>query len=256
MGGVAGNQDWMDEIKKKLVWLALIFPGFLTVTVIGSIVDLGETGEFSLTFYALALTFVDATLAFLLTALLIGALKLCCVTLSEPAKVIAFFIVLLAIAVVLGVAMGISAERGTLYAWVRNVPLVNVLNKRSQARPLIFVLRKNSGGELDLPGDVADARPQNKVSDAWLRVYLDGNIVYEGWPEFYDAKPTELYLSPACTITENANGNAVGVKVPGPGVFIPESQMKRAILVDKTSSPCWHLYFTPSQQPTASTNKP
>lgn len=223
----------------------------MTVTVIGSIVDIGETDEFSLTFYALALTFVDAVLAFLLTALVVGILKVCGIALRDIGRIIVFFAVLLVVAVALGVVMGISAERGTLYAWVRKIPLVNVLNKRSRARPLIFVLRKNSSGELNLPGDVADARPQNKVNNAWLRVYLDQTVIYEGWPEFYDARPTELYLSPACTVSEKASESAVAVKVPGPGAFIPKSQIKRAILVDQTSSPCWHLYFDQLQQPLA-----
>lgn len=238
----------MDDINKKLIWLVIIFPGFLSVTIIGSIVDIGDAGEFNLTFYALALTFVDAIFCFLILGVVVGLLRLLGISLREPSKIALFITAMLAVSVIVGLLMGIAAERGSFYSLVRQIPFVDVLNKRSQARPLIFLLRKNSGGDLNVPGDVGDGRPAGKVGEAYLRVYLDNDVIYEGWPEFYDAKPTELYLSPACTVTEHKGENATAVKVPGPGAFIPESEMKRAILVDRDSSPCWHLYFAGAAQ--------
>ena len=238
----------MDDVKKKLIWLVIIFPGFLSVTIIGSIVDIGDAGEFNLTFYALALTFVDAIFCFLILGAVVGILKLLGLSLQEPSQIALFITAMLAVSVVVGLLIGVAAERGAFYSLVRQIPFVDVLNKRSQARPLIFLLRKNSGGDLDVPGDVGDGRPTGKVGEAYLRVYLDNDVIYEGWPEFYDAKPTELYLSPACMVNENKGGAATATRVPGPGAFIPESQLRRAIFVDRESSPCWHLYFPGAAQ--------
>jgi len=236
----------MDDLQKKLTWLLVIFPGFVTVTVIGSIVDLGDVGDLSLTFYSLALTFVDVVIAVLMTAALVGILAAFGVSLQHSGKMLILLAATLVVSIVVGVVLGIASERGTFYEWLRKIPYVDVLNKRSQARPLIFLLRRNSGGLLDIEGD---GRPGKKVGEAYLRVYLDGGVIYEGWPEFYDAKPTEIYLSPGCKIVEQDGRETKASQIEGPGVIIPESQIKHAILLERNASPCWHLYFPETSKP-------
>lgn len=236
----------MEEFQKKFIWLVFILPGFLTVTVIGAIADLGDAGEFSLTLYSLALTFVDVAIAVLISAAIVGLLALVGVALEQVGRLLIFVAVTLVISVVIGLVVGIASEQGTVYATLRQIPFFEVLNKRSQARPLIFLLRQNTGGQLDIEGD---GRPRDKVGEAYLRVYLDDDVIYEGWPEFYDSKPTEIYLSPACRMSEDAAGAATARKIPGPGAVIPESQVKHAILLERDASPCWHLYFPEGAKP-------
>ena len=229
----------MEEIGKKLIWFAVLLPGFVTVTIIGAIVDLGDVGEFSLTFYAAALTLLNDIIGFLIALFIVFLLGLMAVRLAFVGSFIIFAIVTLIISVGTGVFLGVALEKGTFFEAVRKIPVLDVLNKRSHARPLIFLLRQNTGGQLDIEGD---ARPQDKVGEAYLRVYLDDDVIYEGWPEFYDSKSTEVYLSPACKIVEDDKGDKA-TKIPGPGAIIPESEIKRAIFFDRTSSPCYRQYF-------------
>jgi hypothetical protein len=57
-----------------------------------------------------------------------------------------------------------------------------------------FLLSQNTSGRLN------DARPTEKVAEAWIMVRLEDGQRYEGWPEFYSLGPdqSEIYLSPAC----------------------------------------------------------
>jgi len=234
----------MDEIGKKLLWLLIIFPGFLTVAIVSAIVDLGDIGEFSFLFYSLALTLFNVALALTLSLIVVFTLRYAGYTLSLAGQLAVFASLTLVIAVCAGIWIGIGLERGTFFQWVRQVPVVNVLNKRSSARPMIFLLRRNTGGLLAHEGD---GRPKGqKVGEAWMRVHLQEGAIYEGWPEFYDNKPTEIYLSPACKIEETATG-ATAMKVPGPGVIIPEARMDFAVLLDRSSSPCFLQWFPPAK---------
>jgi hypothetical protein len=233
----------MEEIGKKLIWLVLIFPGFLTVTIIDVIADLGDVGDINLTFYSLALTFVDVIIALVISALIVGFLAVIRLSLGMLGLIIVFAVSTLAVSIVVGIAGGIAVEEGTFFETVRKLPILNVLNKRSRVRPLVFLLRQNTAGRMDVEGD---GRPEQKVSEAYIRVYLDDDVTFEGWPEFYDSKSTELYLSPACTITKSGE-HFNATKIAGPGVVIPESEIKYATLLDRQSSPCYEQYFPQSK---------
>jgi hypothetical protein len=208
-----------------------------------SIVDLGDVGEFSLTLYTLAFTFLDLTVAVVFAFTLVLLLTAFGLTLPQAWQLVIFFVILLFVAISSGIISGIVLERGSFFDIVRKLPLFDILNKRSSARPLIFLLRRNTGGLL---AQVGDARPGEKVGEAWIRIHMQEGPIYEGWPEFYDSKPTELYLSPACRIDEGGGG-AKATKVAGPGVIIPESRIQFAVLLERRSSPCFLEFFPPKQ---------
>src|SRR5712691_9129422 len=105
----------MLDIGKKLIWLVSIFPGFLTITIVSAIVDLGDVGEFGLTFYSLGLTFIDVMLAFILCSIIVGLLSLFWLVPSLVAKYVIFATATLVVSIVVGIFLGIALERGSFF---------------------------------------------------------------------------------------------------------------------------------------------
>jgi Family of unknown function (DUF6338) len=232
-----GNSIMFDDIEKKAGTVLLLLPGFLSATIIGMIVDLGQLNEFQIIFYSLVLSFVIICIVFPMYWIIESSFNLNLK--NNPGKTI-FLTITVGTSIFLGVGIGVAAEKDIFFVTLRTLPIFDVLNKRSSNRPLVFLLSQNSAGKLKMEGD---ARTENKVTEAWVRLTLDSGEVYEGWPEFYglgDAK-SELYLSPACRLTINDANSAE--KVPGPGVLIFESNVKFIEFVDRPSSPCYNLWF-------------
>jgi hypothetical protein len=237
------------EILEKLSWLFLLLPGFVCVSIAGSIADLGALSEFQITYFSLILTLPIVLLALPVGALVEGLMfaKFWPGTQSTQRSSYAFFVSSLAVACVLGVALGITIERDYVFRSLRSLPGTDVLNKRSTKRPLSFLLSQNSGGQLKVEGD---ARPKEmKRTEAFIRVRLKDGLEYEGWPEFYETgnAPTELYLSPACRVD---SGGAVTV-LPGPGVVVVEAEIRAVEFLDREASQCWMLYYKPSRPASA-----
>lgn len=232
-------EEKSKEIGDKLPWISLIIPGFISITIFSSIVDTGEMSDFVLVVYSILITIIDI---FAASLLFFPLYYLTTIVWKPPIflSLAIFLLLLLFFSVFFGIVSGVTMEGGGFYNLVRKLPIVDVLNKRTSARPLTFILRRNSGGQLKTEGD---ARPKGlKVGEAWLRVYLEGGAVYEGWPEFYDSKPTEIYLSPACRILEDG-ATSRATRIAGPGAFIPEKRLVSAILLDRISSPCYAAWY-------------
>src|ERR1043166_6075016 len=114
----------MEELQKKLFWLVLIFPGFLTLAIIGSISDIGD-GELSLTLYSLGLTFLDVTLAFFITAGIVGFLDICRVGLGSFGRMTIFLLALFVVSVAVGIWIGVQSERGSFFDAIRKIPYLD-----------------------------------------------------------------------------------------------------------------------------------
>lgn len=222
------------ELVDKLTWLFILLPGFLCMSIVGSIVELGQLSEFQITFYSFVLTLV-------ITAISLAIISLACRwrgISSGPVKQTTFFVVTIVVSVLIGLSLGLAAEGDRFFVALRALPITNTLNKRSAARPVVFLLTQNTGGKLKTEGD---GRPPNrKQGEAWALIQLKNGKRFEGWPEFYEtgSKPSELYLSPACEETSD-KGN-VGIRpIEGPGIVIYESEIQSIELLDRAASKCY-----------------
>jgi len=229
------------ETHDKLVWLFLLAPGFITVAVIGMIVDLGQLSEFQITYYSFVLTVVDIVIAIAGLWLLEWFARKLKRQLHWSANTLLW--TSLAVAVGTGLLFGLGAERDTFFVTLRSLPITKELNKRSSSRPSTFLLSQNTRGQLVTEGD---ARPQShKVTDAFVLVSLKaGNQRYEGWPEFYGLgkDASEIYLSPACERVSEGGVDKV-LKVPGPGVVIYEGQISSITFINRACSPCYLKWY-------------
>lgn len=219
--------------------IKLLAPGFLALFVMSVIVDVGDTKEFNLIFYAFALTIVCWALAYPILWLFVRATGLSVVwDLSNP--LFLTYVTVLSIAVGVGLAIGI--QRDVFFTILRGLPGTDIINKRSINRPLPFLLSRNTAGGLRRDGD---ARPTGKVTEAWLRIRLKKGGSYEGWPEFYGLGSTEseLYLSPACQAQSVQNQADKISKHPGPGVLIYEREIEVIEFIDRTESLCFRQWF-------------
>jgi hypothetical protein len=226
------------ELLEKLAWLFLLLPGFMCVSVVGMIVDLGELSEFQITYYSLISTLPIVVLTIPASAAIGWTLKRSGFSTSGSAPTYVFFTTSFVIAIAIGVVAGLAAQGDEFYRTLRSLPGTDVLNKRSAKRPLVFLLNQNSKGQMKKEGD---GRPAfMKRTEAYARVGLKDGPVYEGWPEFYEHgnSPSELYLSPACRVSEVGEVSIL----PGPGVIIVEAEIKSIELLDRESSTCFAKY--------------
>ncbi|MDB5901603.1 MAG: hypothetical protein JWM26_481 [Betaproteobacteria bacterium] len=228
------------EIADKIIWLFLLAPGFLSISLIRLIVDLGELSEFQITFYSLVLTLIDIAVAVPIYWGASRILRKFEPTFAAPeAAKYTFGFVTLVVSIVVGIFLGLMAEQDRLFLVLRKLPLTDVLNKRSSSRTVVFLLSQNTTGRLKQEGD---ARPASmKQTEAWALVLLKDGKKYEGWPEFYEINrtPSEIYLSPACEIVDQPEtAQTVLRPIPGPGVIVYESEIQSIELLDRPSSRC------------------
>jgi len=237
-----------DDVRNKLVLLIVLLPGFVTMSIIGMMVDLGGISDLQLIFYSLVLTFPNLVVAWALTVLLNQFVNSAKFAGRSKEFGVGFAIVLLLTSTGFGVGLGIAAERDVFFRVLRAMPFTTAFNRRSTSRPIAFLLSQNTQGNLDVEGD-ARIPPFKKTSEAWARIELKTGKIYDGWPEFYEtgSNPSEVYLSPACELMEGMTARPL----QGPGIIIREDSIVSIALLDRESNDCalhW-LRGTPIPKP-------
>jgi hypothetical protein len=222
----------MEDIEKKIFWLLLIFPGFLSLSITLFMADIGQVEEFAFVLYSISLTFVNISIAYVIS-IIFGILF----GIDRGNLTSVFASILLVTSLFIGLGLGFAIEKDYLFRALRWAPFTESFNRRSHLRPMIFLFSQNTAGLLDVEGD---GRPFGKVGEAWLQIHLDGDI-FEGWPEFYSNEESSVYLSPACEI--KSKDQALHAKrIPGPGVIIPEGEIRFAVFLDRHSIACYKLW--------------
>jgi hypothetical protein len=232
----------VEEVEKKAQWILILFPGFLSMWLVGQIVNLGELNDLETIFIAILFNLIDVSVAIIACRLFLNYIAR-----DTRARIdgLIFAVTVLLISTIVGIAAGLAAERDLFFVVLRSLPLTNTLNKRSSAAPLTFLLTQNSGGELTTEGD---ARPKpEKVTEAFVRIGLKDGRVYEGWPEFYSlsAENGQIYLSPACVYVDHFYGTSKK-KISGPGVVLTLAEVSYVEFVDRKASSCFLMWY-PSQ---------
>lgn len=241
-----------QDIESKLTWLFLLFPGFLSMAIIGQIVDLGQLTEFQITFYSFVLTLVDISVAFFVCWLM-GLLSRLCSRLFKKSRKAefskkVFYVLVFLCSISTGLLIGFAGEKDWFFITLRALPITDTLNKRSSSRPLVFLLSQNSAGQLKEDGD-ARPPPFEKTTEAWVRVYMKGGKQYEGWPEYFGIgdQATELYLSPACELRSRF-GKETLKPIKGPGILIFEREIEALMFIDREESDCYAYWFNEKNQ--------
>ena len=173
------------ELVDKLTWLFLLLPGFLCMSIVGLIVELGQLSEFQITFYSFILTLVITAISLPLSWCIVRLFSGRLAPANSTTYQFVFFLVATMVAVALGVVLGFAAEGDRFFVTLRALPITNTLNKRSATRPVVFLLTQNTGGKLKMEGD--GRPPDKKKGEAWALVQVKNGKRYEGWPEFYEA---------------------------------------------------------------------
>jgi|GEM_PF-3100714 len=222
-----------NEIKDKLIWLFILFPGILSLTVICLLCDIENLSETQIIFSSFGLTFINIVIS-LSVYWVFWYFR---TNLRTKFSFVLFSIIILLTSIVSGIVFGISGQNDWLYRVLRAIPITDILVKRSSDRPLLFLLKQNTAGLLDEEGD---ARPKKlKKTEAWVEVILKNGKKFEGWPEFYEGskKPSELYLSPACRKIKEKCKEVVK-PIEGPGIIIFEREIETITFIDREVGLC------------------
>ena len=225
-----------EEIWAKVSWLFALLPGFLCVFLATQIANVSPGDEFTTTYYGLICSIVIYTVVYLIQSILVY-----CFNLINLTKLRLLFILLtLVMSVLSGVLLAYAIENDWLYRTVRSAPLSPWFNKRSDTRPLVFLLKQNTQGQLKSEGDARP--PKFKQTEAWVQIATSNRKIYEGWPEYYEisAADSDIYLSPACR-SDGTPGSTL-VPIDGPGVLIFEREIVSVTFLDRASSPCFQQW--------------
>jgi hypothetical protein len=136
-------------LKTKSPGYSLLLPGFLSLTIIGLMVNLPELSEFNTVFYSLILLSV---------CLMITSCFSFLIRVQRPRL---FYTLNVIISIAIGIAIGLAIEKDMFFVALRSMPFTKEFNKRSSLSPLLFVLSQNTRGQLAREGD---ARPTGKKS--------------------------------------------------------------------------------------------
>lgn len=151
-----------------------------------------------------------------------------------PPLTLRFYALSLFLAVLTGLLIAISYDNDSLLLFARSLFGTSV-SKRSSQRPLTFLLSSNRRGDLE------EGRPEDaRAKQAWVDIVSEGDGHFAGFPEFFamGKEPSELYLSPACTV----NDAGFNVAIEGPGVLIPEEKIIHIEFLDQRTSACRRLW--------------
>ena len=232
-----------EELESKITWLFILLPGFLSSTIIGQIVDLGQLSEFQIVFYSFVLTLVNLSIALLVSWLIKVLVVKCGGSLGEGVLKGFFYTIIVIVSIASGVILGFAAEKGSFFVILRSLPITDELNKRSSNRPLVFLLSQNSTGKLRNEGD---GRPKDMKmpQPMMVRIHLKSKRIYEGWPEYYELGkiPSEIYLSPACELISES-GKEIQKPICGAGVIIYEREIESISFIDSVKSNCRDIWY-------------
>lgn len=230
-----GDEKWLGR-------MLILLPGFFSVALARYLSNGPEIDEFSLVCYSLALSlfnFVLALLIYRLVTALVRGLKEVRNgkqdVIQQPELSLSFMATVLTLAIALGLWVGYIYSTDAVLAGLRHGPWAKVLTKRSESRPLSFLLAANRQGKLE------EGRPSPmKQGQVWINIHLEGGKIFAGYPEFFPigSEGGEVFLSPACSV--DASGKAR--QWPGPGVLIPEAKISHITFIDREKSECHNIW--------------
>src|SRR5918999_192981 len=108
--------DIENDIEKALKWMLFILPGFLSITVIGFIIDLSQITEFQLTYYAFILTLINLVIGWGIKFLIPKKYSH-----KHGSKLLKFIfsVLIIIISIAVGLLIGVTAEGDTFYKVLR-----------------------------------------------------------------------------------------------------------------------------------------
>ena len=213
-----------------IAWLLLILPGFLSVSIVGLLIDLEAIGDLKLIVYSFAFTLVNLALALPLYVAYGQIRRFAIFILQNARDAIEFqgdkitirngthsqksptskakdafgvqnfseqipfpkflYACLFPISLLTGYAVGIIAERDLLYSYRDSFAIIGFPDVATARDPLSFLLYSNTR---DLLGERKLDHPfKNTAAEmrSWIRFRLDENEWYAGYPRLYNYRRT------------------------------------------------------------------
>jgi Family of unknown function (DUF6338) len=232
------------EVSEKLQWIVILFPGFITVSIIKLISD-AHIDDTELVIYSVAFTFLSTILAAAVIFVFkwIAARANFTSPVSESFIKNLFYVLTIVLCFMLGIFSGYAATSDSFFRTIRSLVPLDAMDKESTRTPVIAVLYANTRGTLS--DWEVDERPfeSDKKTDTWVSIKLDSNEVYEGYPRYYssDNNISQIYLSPACQILAGSLVQAI----KGPGVVLYEKNIRSVSFVDKDGDCINYWYEDP-----------
>ena len=245
----------------------MFLPGFVCLSIVGSIVDLRFT-EFETAYVGVALSIV-----IFLTCLLLG--RFCSVVLRAicsrrcntqgsgeigtlSSRLMIWVMITLVVPVTIGVAwiFAISMQNDWVTSAMRAITPIQILRKfrgnpqyvvfknhhdckmsRNDSRPA-HIQHKTSGEEIVYP----------KNHENWIRIIGKNGDTYEGFPVTFQisGEGSQYYLSPACRLDKvpNSRGQDASVMpIPGPGVLVFGKDIYSIEFIDTQDSDCHYMFY-------------
>jgi Family of unknown function (DUF6338) len=228
-GGADGSaEQWLTK-------LVILLPGFAALGLARYLGACGDLGDLELTLFSLGLSLIIVVSASLVYAAvarlkhryLHSQLRLPPRRFMPPLNAV-FVSLVLAMSISIGLMLAMMYDSDTILRVVRSGP-DHRLTKRSSTNTLPFLLTLNQHYKFK------EADQRKHETQAYLEVVLNTNERFAGMPLFFgiDKEPADIYLSRACTIE---NGDAKAIE--GPGVFIPEKEIRFVLFLDRTPNKC------------------
>ena len=234
------------EIKDKIIWLLILFPGILTFTIVDAIGILGEFSDFQIVAYSFALTLIILGLSVPVYALIRSLLNLKASGTNKNSNedrssysVGLFFLIVYLISISLGLFGGSSVEKDTFYHSIQKFTLFGLIDRDSTKQPVDLVLYRNDRSLLHKKGYLSDNRFNNEAQDdaqQWIRIRMKDGKIFDGYHRHVDYRNdiSQIYLSPSCEVQENPSLKIMPVK--GAGIIIYEKNIEQIYLFDKQST--------------------
>lgn len=245
-------ESYFDELMKKSLWVFLLLPGFLSMSILSAILDL-ETTDQKFLFFSFGMTVVNiglSLIAYFFVCLPIYGL-LCLLRIWKPhlffptsAKLAIFCVTVLCTTLFLGVYIAHKIQQDTLLETTKHILGPGFFDAESSRRPLGFLLSRNNRQKLNQPVENAlDGRPllNDVVSSGWTLITMKTGASYVGFPRLYNG--ADIYLSPACEVRREDKLTKI-IRIDGPGVIIPKTNMDTVTLVKR--SWCFEYWNRPT----------
>lgn len=223
------------SVEQWLTKLLVLLPGFISLGLARYLGACGDLDDFELTLFSLGLSL----LIFLSADLIYWGAAWARLNYRRPRRGLpswkflpplsaVFVSLILLLSISLGLVLAMVYDSDAIILAVRRGP-DRLLTKRSSTRTLPFLLTLNRQYKFR----EADAR--HRETQAYLEAVLKTGERFAGKAVFFgiDKEPSDIFLSRACTIEK---GQAQPIE--GPGVFVPEKEMKFVLFLDRTNNRC------------------
>lgn len=226
----------MKELFEKGRWLLFILPGFAAFATARFLSNMADVSDYEKTILFFGISVMVYVALFYLWHGILRA-RSAEATIEDIFSSPGLHIVALVIACSLGIGIAILYEKDVARDIARSVFGKNTLPRASSHATIDVLFRSLNTSDRN---KIVDFRaPVLRFNGTTVLVAVNDRLSYSGVPMRWSSRGEDLqvYLSPACTVT---NGNTEAVI--GPGVWLPLSGVKSISFLDRNQDKCSKIF--------------